>query len=112
MKVMGASVPNEFSDLMSALATQSDLFAPTTIRLHPRFRTLLIEDAAQSKRSMNMQLMIGYLTYRSLSPATLRKRAALLGRLGAWINDHDIPEADKESFVQILLDTQAEFQGE
>lgn len=59
MKVMGASVPNEFSDLMSALATQSDLFAPTTIRLHPRFRTLLIEDAAQSKRSMNMQLMIG-----------------------------------------------------
>lgn len=111
-RAKGAERAGELSDLLSMLGSQTDLFVPTNVRLHPMFRALLKEDTAKSKRSMNLQLMVGYLTYRSLSPAALRKRAALLGRLGAWINDHDVPEADKQVFAEILLETQAAFRGQ
>jgi hypothetical protein len=111
-KAKAAQPTGEFADLIASLTTEPDLFVSTKVPLHPRFKELLDLDAKENNRSRGVQLMVGYLTYRSLSPATLRKRARLLGRLGAWINDHDVPQEDKEAFDEILRETQSAFRGE
>lgn len=109
---MAAKTSGRNTRLLWSLASEADGFISMNVRVHPDFKQMVSEDAKQSRRSLNQQLMVGYLTYRSLSPTTLRKRAALLGRLGAWINDHDVPEAERQAFAEILLETQAAFGGE